>query len=174
MKSLLIAFGYASLLFSTISCTKENPQSSAEDFFFKAKFNGIEKNFSTKSHARQFQMNGKLVLSIVASLNNETSSITIWSSSEAFVANKTYGIQSSNCSNHNGLDYTSNQLSGHGNHSWGSVDLTGTGTEKFECRFTEVTPSYVRGKFSADLYKRQSGATEKISVTDGEFYVRLQ
>lgn len=161
------------LAIGLLSCSKEM-ESTAENFYFKAKFNGTEKNFTTKSYATIYQVGGKQVLSILAGKGNETSSISLWTVDGAYKAGSCFGTGSPGCSNSNSFDYTSNQLSGREDASWGSVDLLDNSPEKFECKITEITSTYIRGTFTTDLYKRQSPVPLKMAVTDGEFYVRRQ
>ena len=172
LSRLLVSMAVILLL---VSCSKELPENTAENYFFKAKFNGVEKSFLTRSSATRYGMDGKFVLSIIASMGNQTSSISLWSKDNSFKEGNSFNTESAGSSSNNSFDYTSNQLSGHPETSFGSVYIGGDNVlENFNCKLTEVTSTYVRGTFEADLYSRSAINPSKILVRDGEFYVRLQ
>lgn len=157
-----------------ISCKKEMAETNSPGYYFKAKFNGVEKNFSIYPTATKNGSAEVFTLAIGGSLGNESNAISLWSKDESFTTGQVFGIEALDGEANNSYGYSSDQASHDPTTNWGSVCVFGNVTEKFECKLTEVTSSFVKGTFSADIYKNQPGSLHKIEVTDGEFFVQLR
>src|SRR5687768_15298605 len=108
-------------------------------------------------------------LAVTGSNATENNTISLWSENDDFAAGKVYGIEALGGSTNNTYVYASDAGNSDPSTVWGSAYAYDVVPEKFECKLTEVTSTYVKGTFSADIYKNESGTPQKSVVTDGEF-----
>ena len=156
-----------------VSCKKEDSNEPSGDYYFKAKYDGTEKSFSTVSFATKNNYGIGFSLAITGSNATENNTVSLWSENDDFTAGKVYGIEALGGSTYNNYGYASDAGNTDPSTVWGSTYVHDAVPEKFECKLTEVTSTYVKGTFSADIYKNESGTPQKIVVTDGEFYVKF-
>ena len=153
-----------------ISCSKDSGNSDTS-FAFKANFDGTEKVFSVLTSAAKTFDNGLYNMSLIGIGGTESVSLSLWSNADDFTAGKTFTI--------NGVEGKQNAMaygpngSTDSTASYYSFFLFGTVDQELNCTITESSSTGVKGTFSGTLYKNQPGTPQKIEVTNGTFYARI-